>query len=67
MHLLLDGSDSRPEFRRQFLGLGSPEEGGKFGYPFRERGKEDPDGPVILKVGEGLLDFLAGHSFPLVA
>jgi hypothetical protein len=37
MHLLLDGPDSREEFRRQFLGLSSPEEGGKFGYPFRER------------------------------
>jgi hypothetical protein len=37
MHLLLDGPDPRGEFRREFLGLGSPEEGGKFGYPFRER------------------------------
>jgi hypothetical protein len=41
-----------------------PKEGGKFGYPFRERGKENPKGPVILKVGEGLLDLLAGHSSP---
>jgi hypothetical protein len=37
VHLLLDGLDSRKEFRRQFLGLGSPEEGGKLGHPFRER------------------------------
>jgi hypothetical protein len=65
MHLLLDGPDSREEFRRQFLGLGLAQKGGKFGYPFRERGKENPKGPVILKVGEGLLDLLAGHSFPL--
>jgi len=49
------------------LGLGSPEEGGKFGYPFRERRKENPKGPVILEMGEGLLNLLAGHSFPLVA
>jgi len=49
------------------LGLGFPKEGGKFGYPFRERGEENPNGPVILKVGEGLLDFLAGHFLPLGA
>jgi hypothetical protein len=67
VHLLLDGPDPREEFRRQFLGFGSPEEGGKFGYPFRERREENPQGPVILKVGEGLLNLLAGHSFPLVA
>jgi hypothetical protein len=42
MHLLLDGSDSRPEFRRQFLGFGPAQKGGKFGYPFRERRKENP-------------------------
>jgi len=67
MHLLLDGPDSREEFRREFLGLGLAQKGGKFGYPFRERRKENPKGPVILKVGKGLPDFLARHSFPLVA
>jgi hypothetical protein len=37
VHLLLDGPDPREEFRREFLGLGSSEEGGKLGHPFRER------------------------------
>jgi len=52
MHLLLDGPDSREEFRRQFLGFGLAQKGGKFGYPFRERRKENPQGPVILKMGK---------------
>jgi len=37
MHLFLDGPDSRKEFRREFLGLGPAQKGGKFGHPFRER------------------------------
>ena len=66
MHLLLDGPDPREEFRRQFLGLGLAQKGGKFGYPFRERGKEDPQGPVIPKMGKGFTYSLLGHfpSFP---
>ena len=49
------------------MGFGPAQKGSKFGYPFRERRKENPKGPVILEMGEGLLNLLAGHSFPLVA
>ena len=49
------------------MGLGLAQKGGKFSYPFRERGKDDPQGPVILEMGEGLLNLLARHFLPLVA
>ena len=51
MHLLLDGPDSREEFRREFLGLGSPERVAG-SAPFRERRKEAPKKPVIPKMGK---------------
>jgi len=48
------------------LGLGLAQKGGKCGYPFRECRKENPQGPVILKMGKGFIYSLLGHfsSFP---
>ena len=44
MHLLLDGPDAREEFRREFLGLGSPERVAKEGARLRARyGLRTPD------------------------
>ena len=64
MHLFLDGPDSCEEFRREFLGLGLTQKGGKFGYPFRERGEENPQGPAILKVERASWIFSLGIPSP---
>jgi hypothetical protein len=65
VHLLLDGPDSRGEFRREFLGFGSPERVAG-STPFRERRKESPQRPLVSKMGKGLIYLLLGHfpSFP---